>query len=201
MQYTPGYVPPEKYSGEPRRPPADVYCLGLLAYELLTGTSAFPKDPEEFIAAQKAVDYTALVEARPGIPDRLAELIESMLHFKPSDRPDALTIARGLAVALEPNSWRDYLKAGMEKFGDNSFGPAFELLSNGVFAQDADIRSSDFLEGLEALSIVASNTAKMSAIAQPLMRRFCQSAIARGSSLPATIATRLFTDLSAAAVD
>jgi WD40 repeat protein len=42
MVGSPAYISPEQIKAEPVRPQADIYCLGLLFYEMLTGRKAFP---------------------------------------------------------------------------------------------------------------------------------------------------------------
>jgi serine/threonine protein kinase len=200
-RFTPGYVPPEKYAGQPRRTSADIYCFGLIAYELLTGNPPFPRATEESITAQRELDFKPLIEAREDITERLAVLVESMLHVMPQDRPDALTVAKELEWALESKTWQGYISEGMYSWGKGNFGEAYESLSKGVFAQDADRTAKDFLDGLESLSDIAAKTGRLSTIAKPLVSRFCGSAVACGANFPVTLTNRLFTDLSTASVD
>jgi tRNA A-37 threonylcarbamoyl transferase component Bud32 len=201
MQHTPGYLPPEKYDGRPRKPAGDIYCLGLIAYELLTGERAFPQLGDEAVQAQKSYDFRAVAEARPNVPSRLAVLVESMLHVDPGDRPDAVTVAKCFDATLEPDDWRDFVNAGLHEYGENDFGPALDKLMKGVLAPDADIRCREFIDGLEALSNVALGTGRLSSVASALVRRLCQSASVLGAGFPVTTATQLFRDLGAASAD
>ena len=95
------YLAPEQVRGEVCGPAADVYALGLVLLEALTGRRAFPGDP--LSAAQARLD------CGPTVPDDLpadvATLLTAMTAPEPDDRPDAAaasgTLRRAL-VAVEP---------------------------------------------------------------------------------------------------
>ncbi len=199
--FTMGYAAPEKHRGMPRRAPADVYGLGLIAYELITGKFAFPGSALQCIQAQSSFDFEPVLDARGDVPQKLAVLIESMLHVDPSHRPDAITVSKGMATALVPDEWRDFARVGMQQFANDSLALAYESLSKAVFAVDADLRSPDFVDALETLASVAGATAKLGEIAQPLMKRFCESAIVQRASFPVTAASSLLKEFTSASLD
>ena len=95
------YLAPEQVRGETCGPGADVYALGLVLIEALTGRRAFPGDP--LSAAQARLD------GGPAVPDALpadvTSLLTAMTAPEPDDRPDAAaasaTLRRAL-VAAEP---------------------------------------------------------------------------------------------------
>src|SRR5207249_11085044 len=81
------YIAPEQASGQPVDAQTDVYALGAVLYELLTGTVPF--DGESFVSvALKHVHEQApsVLERRPDCPLRLAAAVERALAKEPHDR-------------------------------------------------------------------------------------------------------------------
>lgn len=87
---TVAYVAPEQARGEPPAPPADIYALGLLLIEALTGERPFGE--AEGIGA-----VMARLSAPPEVPDWLSPewrgLLRGMTAMRPEDRPTALEVA------------------------------------------------------------------------------------------------------------
>jgi hypothetical protein len=113
------YLAPEQVRGEPAGAPADVYALGLVLIEALTGRRAFPGDP--LAAAQARLDREPTVP--PGLPRSVADLVAAMTRDDPAARPDAAAVSIGLRQALvdaEPLT-RPAVLAGP---GATSSGPA-----------------------------------------------------------------------------
>ncbi|HZX04915.1 serine/threonine-protein kinase [Kribbella sp.] len=80
---TPGYLAPEQLSGADPDPRQDIYAVGTVAFELLTGTRPGPSATSDLPAADAGV---------------LAGFIRQCTAHDPSDRPDsARTAARLLA--------------------------------------------------------------------------------------------------------
>ena len=74
---TPGYMSPEQeYSGKTLRPPSDIYALGLVLFEMLTGRN--------YTFLQPGTHASSL---RADIPPALDDLLAKMLAENPRERP------------------------------------------------------------------------------------------------------------------
>lgn len=84
---TPAYAAPELLMGGPARPESDLYALGAICYECLTGAAPFPPDRPERTAVRKlGGGPRPLAEAVPGVPTDLARIVEGMMALRPGDR-------------------------------------------------------------------------------------------------------------------
>ena len=86
---TPAYMAPEQLAGDPAADHRiDIYAVGLLAYELLTGVSPFTgASPRETLAAQLTRDPAPLHEIAPGVPRNVSTLVMRCLAKDPDARP------------------------------------------------------------------------------------------------------------------
>jgi hypothetical protein len=87
------YISPERLNGEPARPAADVWAVGVMLWESLTGQHPF-WDGSPF-EVQKAILAGArpLEELRPDLPEPVLEVVASALLHNPSHRPPADSLA------------------------------------------------------------------------------------------------------------
>lgn len=100
---TPIYMSPEQATGRNIGAPCDIYSLGVIAYEMLTGHPPFDgRTLAEVVSMHLAGDPAPLHE-RVKLPDEMCELVHRMLDKDPPLRPGAIEvrqIARSLALEL-----------------------------------------------------------------------------------------------------
>ena len=120
---TPRYMSPEQCDGAELTPAADVYSLGIILYEMLTGTVPFSGSSPLAIALKHSTEAP-----RPprdfvsNIPEPLEQLVLHALEKLPEDRPaDAAQFRAELLTTAE--------RLGLEHFAATN-GPDLEALRN-----------------------------------------------------------------------
>lgn len=106
---TPRYLSPERIDGGASTASSDIYSLGVVLYEALTGRRAFEGDTPISVAYR--VQHTTpppLVELRPDLPPPLVAVVEKAMARDPADRyatarqmSDELAAVQGVAFASE----------------------------------------------------------------------------------------------------
>lgn len=95
---TPAYFPPERLDGGPATAQSDLYSLGVVLYEALTGSCPFPGDtPVAAAMAIVAGEYPPLNEVRPGLDPSLITTVERAMATDPAQRFES---AAAMAAAL-----------------------------------------------------------------------------------------------------
>jgi serine/threonine-protein kinase len=111
---TPGYIAPEYVEGAPADPGGDLYALGVVLYEMLTGAMPFDARGAELLAAPLREAPVKPSARADGIPAELEELVLRLVARHPHDRPrDAFAVVDALADLLRrlagsagpPPSW------------------------------------------------------------------------------------------------
>jgi serine/threonine-protein kinase len=93
------YVAPERLDGRPADAATDVFALGVLLFELVSGRAPFPATSWEEVAAA----HEAGPPAPPAeLPAALAALCAACLALDPAARPGADEVADALRRALAP---------------------------------------------------------------------------------------------------
>jgi len=107
---TPAYMSPEQARGDEVDPRADLWSLGVVLYEMLTGRRPFRGEREQ------AVIYSILHESaqplrelRPEAPPELARIVERLMAKRPEDRypsvEEAIADLRTLQGGATATTW------------------------------------------------------------------------------------------------
>ncbi|MFW5740383.1 MAG: protein kinase domain-containing protein, partial [Myxococcota bacterium] len=108
---TPRYMAPEQIEGRNISEHTDLYALGLIMYELLTGRHPWPTDAEnDTNLARLSVPAPSPRTFNPDVPEVLAKLVLALLEREPEQRPQS---ADGIVAQLE--SVRDALRATSQR--------------------------------------------------------------------------------------
>ncbi len=98
---TPVYMAPELIQGSRHaQPAADVFSLGVLAFEMFTGRPPFIQPPILMRSLGAELVVPPLLRNRPGLDPEVVTLIESCLATNPESRPSAQQLASALRSPL-----------------------------------------------------------------------------------------------------
>jgi DNA-binding response OmpR family regulator len=103
---TPVYMAPERFEAEEVTGAADVYSVGVMLFQMLTGQLPFDSDSDLLaVAVKHKHDHPPAVRAlRPEVPAEVEEVIFAALRKHPQQRPTAEEMALRLAAVPLPPS-------------------------------------------------------------------------------------------------
>jgi predicted ATPase len=100
---TPAYMAPEAVTGHASGPPADIFALGVLLYEMAGGRRPFGGTSHAAVIASIVSDQpVSLARLDPRIPRAFDELVQQMLRKEPDLRPAAREVEIELAALRNP---------------------------------------------------------------------------------------------------
>ncbi len=147
---TPAYMAPEQIDGAPANARSDLYSLGLVAWEMLTGERPWEGEAlYNVIFKQKNEQLPAIDSLRPGeVPPRLQYIVERMLQKKPTARWAG---AEGLLTALDhwvvPADWRQWEESHRRRREAERNNPRPKTVAKDV-ASDATVRFARPADGV-----------------------------------------------------
>jgi serine/threonine protein kinase len=139
---TPDYMSPEQVIGENVDARADLYSLGVILYQMVTGTTPFHGETPMQIAAQHLqVPPPSAQIMRPDLPQAVEGVIQRALSKRPDDRyASGRALARAFRMAL--------LDSGMELDADYAAEESLGVTTTGHMVasrRPADVLSQDQL--------------------------------------------------------
>ena len=84
---TPAYFAPEQASGDQALPATDVYAIGIILYEMLTGRVPFVGVDDQDVARKQLYEAHIPVDRiDPEIPEPLARIVDAAMAKNPNER-------------------------------------------------------------------------------------------------------------------
>ncbi|MBL8678129.1 MAG: serine/threonine protein kinase [Myxococcales bacterium] len=177
-----GYMAPEQVTGDPISRATDIFAVGIVAWELLTGGRLFAvKTPFEFMGRVLKDEIPLPSRFRPEVPQALDLVVRRALHKQSRERyQDAPSLARALLGALPPPATREELAGFMQwvlarAAGVRSTESAGTAMIEPMAHADADdvatVPNAEFDESLrttpEALALPAGVAHEPAVVARP----------------------------------
>ena len=118
------YFSPEQARGEPATAASDIYSLGIVLYEMLTGVRPWEGDSAASVAlARLTGPIPDPVAVRPSVPSDLAAITRKALALDPNDRwSSAAVMADALEATLAPGGGAAVGAAGAGAAGAAALG-------------------------------------------------------------------------------
>jgi serine/threonine-protein kinase len=143
---TPGYMAPEQLEGADVGPPADVYSLGAMLFEILAGEPLHAPGPQAIGSTMtRPTDSPARRRPERDLPPELDAACTAALAVDPALRPSALELARRVQAYLDGDRDLDRRRA----LATASLAAAQVELDSG----DPERRSAAMQEAARALAL------------------------------------------------
>jgi len=168
---TPPYISPEQIQGQQATESSDVYALGCVVYEMLSGKSPFAAQRlEDVIRGHLFTDPQPITAIRPDVPPELNAIIMKMLQKDPKARyQDAFELLDDMTTAGlgTAEAERDALTRASEQPVKEGGHRASEIEWNQYFTRIADdidedtAQTMEFRQGLQAAEELGSIESEM----------------------------------------
>lgn len=152
---TAAYLSPEQARSETVGPPSDVYSLGLVLLECLTGEPAFPGEALQSALARLIQDPVIPAEIGP----EWSRLLKAMTNAEPADRPSTRDVAMALYDRVVAGRGRRKIEAPMAEVEDQRMEAVhrYELLdtpADGAFDRITSLAARLFSVPIAIVSVV-----------------------------------------------
>jgi len=142
------YLPPEVSEGWQVTPSADVYALGVILFEMITGGVPFPADTPVAVALRHAKDPPPSPRAvNPGVPRAVEGIVLKAMQKLPEQRyPDMTTMLQDLRAVHDalrfgkPLSW-----SPLERKPESPVLPATDHGARPAETEDTELRIIKYL--------------------------------------------------------
>ncbi|HVF56602.1 MAG TPA: protein kinase [Pyrinomonadaceae bacterium] len=189
---TVSYMSPEQLNAEELTPASDVYSLGVIAYEMLTGRKPFvPASVFQLPEMQRAGVRVLPRALRPDLPEAAESVMLKALSFRPHERyASARQFGESLALALEAGAEIADAAKGARDEGARLSGEGAQRRGDG-FVEDEAIaartasKSRSRKRALRLLLGVAAASSALVVIGALLMRGVRERPVNVASSPPA----------------
>ncbi|MCC6555607.1 MAG: serine/threonine protein kinase, partial [Polyangiaceae bacterium] len=129
VQGTPHYIAPELWQGEPATSRSDVYSLGVVLFELVSGATPHAGVPFDLLGrVVVARDAPPLIEAAPDVDPRLAEIVDRCLRRDPAGRFASGEELRQALEQIDARAREDAIPEGTPYRGLLPFGAEHRAL-------------------------------------------------------------------------
>jgi serine/threonine protein kinase len=133
-----GYMPPEQLAAQKVTPASDVYALGVIVYEILTGIRPFnPETAFQLLEMQREGVRVKPKDLRPALSEAAQQMILKALAFEPEDRYQrARDFSEALARALlDESKMLEASTLSLRK--DNAVLPGKEQMPSSAATQES----------------------------------------------------------------
>ncbi len=109
---TPAYMSPEQARGDSVGAPADIYGIGIMLFELISGNLPFHASTQMGYAVRHIHEQVRPLSSIPGlesVPEELDQFIGAMLAKDPSERPESMEVVATTLARIRDDYFDDEL--------------------------------------------------------------------------------------------